>query len=806
MVTPSAADSWEPAAYILRGQYCPRARIRKTLAGIMTTLRGTRIIHIALDQTTIIGGLCFAEGYPAELGTELEQLASRADYYNTSPSFIELCKQTVNKTQPDPQMMPDSVTSELIRTIVNRRSKGGSLSSSDRSALLDQSYSGMYVNNTGNQGAAEGIDSIILVNAKFHTAMLLLQRSNKLDDLAVQLNSTPESTARNDEAVMRQVAERLHATNSEGETPSFERYASDALDLALDVTRSQGGAVYTISSKRGSSFTLIASRGGLPFPKNLPPGHTGTLGDAISSNKTLQLHRWPLPTIGTAKDRGPDGTILLSPIGGPGGDPVRPAIGALLLFRNDVDNSFNAYDLALARNVTLRMALARTTDVMARIGAVTTTLRTTTDWVKIVDNLPDDGHFESLSVPLPRDVRAAAVRIEPILEDIAQLTGSLAVTLGLALPVATVDESHGLAIVSVASYPPWPSDDDKFPVQTESIGGLNWTTMRTGNPVYAPTVTSRNDYLEARERTVSEFCMPIRQEGLLVGTLNLESELQDAYGPFRPLIASFAGAVGRTLADARASLEKEVIDGAARALNHRHDMEGHLVNLTEAVKLHCKDEDLKAYLRVEIRKMNQELRAMRRAPRIEDERECPLGQIVRRAKKQVGYLGSIPTSKDHPTLSIPIDGHRVKPLQVAMYHILSNMIHSSAASPDNMAVTPLTEITVSQTELQGRKQAVLTFQNRADSYLDPVRMADLYRCPVPDSGGRLRVGAFLAGLNARQSLARLHCGVLPDERTLRTTLIIPLESLSLCHLYLCRLYLSTRTASSSLTMSRKCAR
>jgi hypothetical protein len=744
----------------------------------MTRLRGTRIIHIALDQTTIIGGLCFAEGYPAELGAKLEKLMSRADYKNAHVSFVELCKQTVNKTQSNPEMMSDSIASDLIRAIAHLRRKGGSLSSSDRSTLLDQSYSGIYVNNIGSEGATEGIDSIILVNAKIRSAMLLLRRSNKLDDLAVQLNSTPEATARNDEMVMRQVAERLHPANNEGEIPSFKHYASDALDLALDVTRSQGGAVYTISSKRDSSFTLIASRGDLPFPKTLPPGRTGALGDAISSNKTLQLHRWQLPGIRKAKGKGPDGTILLSPIGGPGGDPVRPAIGALLLFRNDVDNSFNAYDLALARNVTLRMALARTTDVMARIGEVTTTLRTTTDWVRIVDNLPNDDHFESLSVPLPRDVRAAAVRIEPILEIIAQLTDSLSVTLGLALPVATVTESHGLAIVSVASYPPMPSDDDKFPVQTEDMGGLNWTAMRTGNQVYAPTVHTRKDYLEARKRTVSEFCMPIRQEGLLVGTLNLESELQDAYGPFGPLIASFAGAVGRTLSDARASLEKEVIDGAARALNHRHNMEGHLVNLADAVKLHCNDEDLKNYLRDEIKKMNQELRAMRRLPRMEDERGYSLAQIVRRAKKQVGYLGSIPTSKDHPVLSVPIDGHRVRPLQVAMYHILSNMMSNSAISPDSMATTPLTDITVSQTELQGGKQAVLTFQNCADSYLDPVRMADLYRCPVPDSGGRLRVGAFLAGLNARQTLARLHSGVLPDEKTLRTTLIIPLESLS----------------------------
>ena len=109
----------------------------------MTRLRGTRIIHIALDQTTIIGGLCFAEGYPAELGAKLEKLMSRADYKNAHVSFVELCKQTVNKTQSNPEMMSDSIASDLIRAIAHLRRKGGSLSSSDRSTLLDQSYSGI---------------------------------------------------------------------------------------------------------------------------------------------------------------------------------------------------------------------------------------------------------------------------------------------------------------------------------------------------------------------------------------------------------------------------------------------------------------------------------------------------------------------------------------------------------------------------------------------------------------------------------------------------------------------------------------
>ena len=798
MVTMPEPSSWEASAYILRGQYCPKEQIRSTLASVMSALGGTQIIHIAFDQTTVIGGLCFSAGYSVPLGEKLEKLMSRADYNNTNARIVELCQEVATKTQSDSRVIPETLANDLVKAIADLRFRRG-LSASDRSALVHQSYSGMYLNNTGsgNQGATGGIDSIILVNTKFRSPMPLLRRIKILSELAVELNSTPEATARNDEAVMRQVAERLHAADNEREIRQFERFASDALDLALDVTRSQGGAVYTISSERNASLNLVTSRSDLPFPKNLPPDHTGALGYVMSSNKTLQLHRWPLPRIGRTTPRAPDGTVLLSPIGGPGGDPTRPAIGVLLLFRRDVSSSFNAYDLALARNVTLRISLERTTDVMADIGAVTTALRATTDWVEIVERLRGDrDDLETLPVPLPTDVRAAAVRIEPFLREIAQLTDSLSVSLELALPLAAVNESHGLALVSVASFPRKP-DDDRYPIHTENLGGLNWTCMRTGNFVYASDVNSKENYLRARERTVSEFSMPIRVEGLLIGVLNLESALHDAYSPFMPLIASFGGAVGRTFADARASLEQQVIDAAAQALNHRHSMESRLDDLADAIAARCDDKGVRPEFINLIQKIRQELIAMRQLPSTEDESETALSEILGRAITQVDYLGLVPEPTDYPILAAPITGHRVKLLQVAIANVLSNMMNYSAASRDVMSVGPLREIKVSEAELQGNKQAVLTFRNYADSYLDPERIANLYRCPVLGTGGSLRVGAFLAGLNARRSLARLHCGILADQRTLRTTLVIPLEGLVLC-------LLSMRTVFLSVIMNQIC--
>jgi hypothetical protein len=219
-------------------------------------------------------------------------------------------------------------------------------------------------------------------------------------------------------------------------------------------------------------------------------------------------------------------------------------------------------------------------------------------------------------------------------------------------------------------------------------------------------------------------------------------------------------------------------------------MEARLDDLVHAVKTRCHDKSVRLEVLDLIQKVTEELIAMRELPSAEEEPETALIEILRRAIEQVDYLGSVPDPMDNPILAAPIAGHRVKLLQVAIANVLSNMMNYSATSRAGAPPGPIREIKVSTTELQGGKQAVLTFRNYADSYLHPGRIADLYRCPVPDSDDRLRVGGFLAGLNARRSLARLHCGILADQRTLKTTLVIPLGGMVLCQLSLYTAFLS----------------
>lgn len=786
-------DDWDASAYILRGQHCPKSIIRTTLTSVGSTLGADRILHVAFDNRTVIGGLCFAVGFSPQLGVRIETLITRGAYRSTNKNLIAICGEAAFQAGGVTAFLPNPVVREIANVVAFLRLRHHSLRDQERREFLGQISSGMYLTNTGSPNSPaspQAIQSIILLSGVAKSPRLL-QHSNLLNELSVQLKSTPEAASLSDQIIMAQVAERLHSQTEAGEPRPFGNFASDALDLALDVTNSQGGAVYTISGEPTTSFTLIASRGVLPFPQRLTHERPGALAAVVAQNRALQVHRWPLPMIRrTRTNNTPAGTVLLTPIGGPGGDPGRPAIGALIIFRQAPADAFSAYDLALARNVALRIALARTTDVMARIGEVTTRLRTGTDWSALTANLQSNVHENPLmlayentltfsNAALPTDVKVVATLVTPALKEIAELTDSHSVSLRLALPIASVDQQHGLALVRVASYPspPW---KEQLAVITEDKGGCNWECMRSGRPVYAPRVADRENYVQVRDRTNSELSMPVRVEGLLVGTMNLESTLPDAYNPIRPLIASFAGAVGRTLGDARALLEQRAIDGAAQALNHKHSMERRLDDLNEKIMQHCTDGDLLRIFELSINRIRQELTAMRRVVVPEEEANSTLGVVLQEAVRDVDFLEDVPTMGIDPgtdtILSALIRGYQCRALRIAIANILSNLANHTAPSPNDSGGRPLTDIRVSESFLQGENQIVLSFLNYSDSYLDAERIANLYRCPIEDNDGRLRVGAFLAGLNARRSRARLYSAVFPDFKTLRTTLVIPVES------------------------------
>jgi hypothetical protein len=501
----------------------------------------------------------------------------------------------------------------------------------------------------------------------------------------------------------------------------------------------------------------------------------------LDRNQAVQLHGWT-----NAKPRDgsppPDGTVLLSPIGGPPGDPWGRPVALIVLFRRDQDAAFSAYDLALVRNVALRIALARSTTVMASIGGVITALRSQQDWPLL--RRPSGLAVVAMKrhdVYIPDDVAMAAERIGPALRDLASLTDSHSATLRIALPMVDSGQGHGLALVRVASSTAEPWLEDRF-VQAESDIGLNWKCLRTGEPVYERDVRTVADFDRVRPGTLSELSSPIRVEGTVVGTLNLESPLLSAYSSLRPLIAAFCGAVGRSLADARGILEQDLLDGAAKALNHKHTLEGSLKSLKGRLD-QLSAEPVINELRKTADGMLGELAGMRRLD-VEDE-DCgnTLPEILESAAESVGYTGDLPSPMSRDPLlpvllSTEFSQTQARRLFVSLANILSNLMEHTAIRYDASAAPvcdgALRALEYHRVTLGGSHCLALKITNYSDEQLDPTRIANLYRCPIA-ADGKLRVGGFLAGLHARRAGARVHSAVHLDGRHVITWLVVPVE-------------------------------
>ena len=771
-------EAWDSAAYILRGQHCPIGIIHETLESAMHALGARRVVHIAFHDRGIIGSLSFTLGYPKLLGEKIDNLLAHAHGRAEPGSLADECLQTVADL-PSESILDKEFAQRIANSITRRKVRRRGLADAEIRDFTETVSSGMYLTHTGRASTSPApgdIQSLILLDIA-PVSKSLLHEAELPHRLAVQLKSTAEGSALSDTMVMRLVADRLHLEKESGTESPFVETALHALDLAIEVTDSKAGAIYFFSASTGQPFERLVVRGSEDFPARIDREHGGVLAAAVNQNIAIQRTHWPFPERNGGKRCHPVGASLVSPIGGPGIDPWRPSVGALVLCRENQNAAFSAYDLALVRNVALRISLGRTTHAMWRIGAVTSALRASTDWESLIDSLKNDdilGPRKPGSFVAPTDVRLAAKRIEAFLEDLAKATDSQSISMRIALPTEKAVQAHGLALVKVASYPQEEGGND-LGILTEDQGGYNWVCMNSGQPKYEAKVSNKPGYLAVRPSTVSELTVPIRLEGTVVGVLNLESSLSDAYDTVQPLISSFSGAVGRTLADARAALEQRVIDSAAQALNHRHTMESQLDSLEKGIAKLDLDYSEKASLATKVSALKSELDAMRRVKFTEEERESTLPQILERAADKVSYLGNLPPQVTDDRFSFPIAGDRARALEVSISNILSNLMNYTSISVGETGGKPLREVAMSVCSLGGSENVVLSFQNFADGFIQSQRIADLYRWPIEGNGGRLRVGGFLAGLSARRANARLQAAVLGDGRTVRTTLIVPVE-------------------------------
>lgn len=773
---------WHRADYILRGEYCPLPGVRDHLERIRRALDAAMLVHLAVDHEFLMRSLSWAVGTPQTATHGLSEWIRRADYKDTNRGFNDYVVTAANKWKSKfiaslSEELAENIVSRLLNITHERRSaKTSNLPASICQAFSVVGWRGYALNHTGRSGIEpwDGeVRSLLLVALGRPIGS---EDERSVHTLGVRLKCTAESNARRDSVVMKQVMQRLSMAPSQNLASSLEIVSNEALRLACEITGSAGGSVYLMSpTPEQPEFRRLAEVTGpnFSYPHTLPFHEETTVGWAVAQHRAYQQIAGSSAAellVRAVESQG--GTELVTPIAGPLANTWAPAVGAIVLFHSAGDpRGYSAYERALVRNVALRLALFRTNIATREIATAISTLRSTSPRRLQMSPVPSP---LSARVPWPKDITLATERFDEPLHQLADSTFSHSVTLRIALSDEQHKSEHGLALVRVAAYPAVRLEEP-YATEWEGDPGLHWDVMRTGNEKYVSNTLHDIHFQEVRPGTVSSLCVPVKVEGVLAGTLNLESPFIDNYAPFLPLVVALSGAVGRTLADARAELEGALLDRAAHALARRHDFSGVL----KAIETDLKGIDtspLKGKLLDKVGTLQSLVQDLRE-PEVSVELQAKsLWEIVEDTRKQISLDAAVsqPTERLFHENLAPRASQSVA---IVLSSVLRNVNYHSAQDARDSDGRPVPRISFGSTYLQGAVQAIVTVENLSLHYLEPGFCAELYRYPVGDPHGEIRLGTYIAGLNARRIGARIHANLLKDGKTLRTTLIVPVREL-----------------------------
>jgi GAF domain-containing protein len=575
---------------------------------------------------------------------------------------------------------------------------------------------------------------------------------------------------------MNKVAHELTTIDLDSEF-AFEKMAEQALRLACDLTGSSGGAVYlsTTSSDRLRFRRIAASEGeAFKYPTGIPFEKGNTLTWAVDQHRAYQQIGGSLTARNLIRAVCASGGIeLVTPIAGPLGNTWAPAVGAIVLFHPHGDpRGYGSYERALVRNICLRIALARTNVATREIATAISILRSTSPQRLQIRKGPE---YEAPAPVWPKDIGLAVTRFEQPLRRLAESTQSHSATLRMALSQHNNPDSYGFGLVRVAAYPE-KRMDDPYKVLHDGDPGLHWYVMRSGQQSYVPRVGERHPrFPEVRPGTKSVLCVPVKVEGILAGTLNLESPFENNYAPFLPLVLALSGAVGRTLADARAQLEDAILDLAAQALDRRHDSSRELDEISENLQ------DLpRSPQRDSLLDQAEHMRSLVKDMRRKNERRpapSSLWQIFETTVHKLGLKIHGCKPPKHRLFEETLDARACACLATMFQSVMYNLNQHSSPDAHDRSGRIVPRVRFEILRLQAVDQAVVILESLSSKYLTEELCAELYRYPIKSPNAELRLGTYIAGINARRIGARIHASLLEDSRTLRTTIIVPIEPL-----------------------------
>ncbi|MBS1870774.1 MAG: GAF domain-containing protein [Actinobacteria bacterium] len=400
---------------------------------------------------------------------------------------------------------------------------------------------------------------------------------------------------------------------------------------------------------------------------------------------------------------------------------------------------FTYRDVTILRLIANRLSMWRTQMLLSRFSS---SLADLTRRNALSSPVTLHGSYGDGCAGIPPDALPAKGAIDETLQMVADLTRSRSATVRL----LSLDQR---TLVRFAAYPPSCMDDRHAQISIRDFHSVNAWVARAGEHCYldrtkfAPArrrYKRLDGYLEVREGTRSELCLPIFVGGRITGTLNLESRFPYGYEDTLDTAHAIVEQVGLAIQHARRAQEQQVFSMTIAATANQHQIFRQVRELRK-----------RAGADVEIHGIaNEILRLI--VPGTADVVDAPLTTeaILAEVLEELNFDG-IFERRNAPAVSIAHTGTRTLILRVVFEELLRNahrqMLRSQLEG----------WLRWNSFDAGGREYLALSIGNRVPRAMRAHTAECLYRVPVRfPLGRRLHIGAYTSGALMRSLGGDVH--------------------------------------------------
>jgi GAF domain len=777
---------WSPMDYLLRGDFCPTADLSPALEALRRSVGARTALLMVAGSRGLLRTLCTC------VSTDGSETVIN-DFLRAGPkvrlkrrrALVALPDDVTAHHPTDPRWHPDAVIARL-KAVAERKGRDdvvGALGPAEEwvavRAPVEMDRMPMTV--------AVYVRTPVEVPVGESKGQPAVECDEAVLRLAVMASTTATTSVYHDTMITTRVDERLSRQDSGAANADLRAATQQLIELAAEVTDSVAVCYYVvdpINRELRQVAAHVPDELEATFPDRIGVDDPVVAAQAVGRRRPL-VHGWAgsrtkvSPTMEFSAAELPPYVELATPVPGPLASP-RVACGGVVTAVRVAESgqpvkSFGAYDHSLLRNVALRLALLHATEDMEAAADMFRDLTIRQSGALASASSARArlcGGKEADIPPLADDVVQALPSIEAALAEVARLTNSHSATFRLAQPLLATSAAHGLGLVRIAAH----SKDgllDPRPVQDVTEPGINCRAALSGRPQNVPFVDLDRGYDAVRPHTRSQISVPVAVEGMVIGTVNLESPVERNYDARVSTAIAFAEHVGMVFAGARLSLARELHQYATQIVTRAHDLSAEtrqIARATAGAPPVARRKVGEAIARIEERARgigsfdsDDERRAPATMPTLASEawRRANLLYIDRQIEERAwGMFGETTT---------------------AVYDCLRHVfVNVQSHMPIDAEAPP--EVRVSSALWGGRRYDIVRVRNEAKERIDPARAANLYQVPVVDhrppsrgdgSDVKLpRFGAYLAGIEARTVGGNVHFA-LEEPEMVRIMVMIP---------------------------------